>query len=240
MYDLQLLRYADRPELGAATPRPNLPASESYTKIAVQRFRAASFCFFASLYRNASSGCYHIIFSGKNELSTPVIAKGVLEAHEVTALWSSVLAKWHLEMSDALWFAFHALKQIRNELRPRVEREPSLEDLRALVYVSGHSIGGALAELVSQFFGLKGFNIDGPGVQALTQHREFASLKVMVRKEFPDLQPRYEFQAGDFVANSYSVIGLAGTHADGVSYDGPMELGAFARKLAGLGDDDLE
>ena len=105
-----------------------------------------------------------------------------------------------------------------------------------LVYVSGHSIGGALAELVSQFFGLKGFNIDGPGVQALTQHREFAAVKVIVRKEFPDLRPRYEFRPRDFVANSYSVIGLAGIHAEGVSYDGPMELAVFAQRLARLGD----
>ena len=122
-------------------------------------------------------------------------------------------------------------------LRPRLEREPSLEDLRPLVYVSGHSIGGALAELVSQFFGLRGFNIDGPGVQALTQHREFAAVKVIVRKEFPDLQPRYEFQPGDFVANGFSVMGLAGTHAEGVSCEGAMELGHIVWDLAGLGDE---
>lgn len=239
MYDLQLLRYAADQTRSTDGSRPGTTptASKTQHRIEVKGFRAASPSFWSSLYRNISTGHYHIIFAGKNELSAPLLAKGVMEVREVAALWGTFIGQWHVEMSDALWFSFKAFKQIRDELRPQLGREPSLEDIRPVVNVIGHSIGGALAELVSQFFGLKGFNIDGPGMQGLTQHSEFVSMKELVRHEFADLQSRYQFEPGDFVAHGFSVVGIANSHAIGVTYEGPLELDEFARIFtSGIGE----
>ena len=52
-------------------------------------------------------------------------------------------------MSDAVNFTFAAFRQIRDDYQARGERPPSFDDMRKMVDVTGHSLGGALSELVN-------------------------------------------------------------------------------------------
>ena len=213
----QLLKYVNE-AIGVYGTGPGTPAlnTGNYVVVPVADFKAASPHFQAALYKDPATGRYRIAFAGTNDLAGDLAADGVLATQDIAALARTFVGDWHPQMSDALDFAFEAFKQIRTELRRMGVEKPTLDQIRAQVDVTGHSLGGAESELASQFFGLKGFNIDGPGVQVLTQHTEFAAMKQIVRQEFPDLQEQYEFQPGDFTANSFSVVGTSGRHAEGV------------------------
>ena len=93
----------------------------------------------------------------------------------------------------------------------------SLDDIRATLDGSGHSLGGSIYEAAASFWGLRGMNIDGPGVAKQIASPEFQAIKEEFRaRGLTDLRDSYEWQQGDFQARRYTVVGAAEIHAGGV------------------------
>lgn len=207
-----------------------------YGVVPVERFQATSPDFQAALYKDPVSGRYRIAVAGTNDLGGDLVADGALAAQSLLVKASAFASAWHPEMTDALKFSFEAVKQIAKELKEaNPDRSITLDDVRAAVDVTGHSLGGALSELIHKFFGLDGANIDGPGTSALTQFPEFAAMQAAVRKTFPELQSDYVTPPGSFVANAMSVVGMAGTHLDDTAFDAtPNAYLTFPMSLAAV------
>jgi len=216
----QLLHYAAeaRAVYGLGAGEPPL-ATGNYAPVAVRKFEATDSSFQSALYKDATTGRYRIAIAGTNDLRGDLLADGSLAMQDVSSVARTFSADWHPQMSDALNFAFESIREIKNELL-KTERpeDVTLDTIRSRIDVTGHSLGGALAELVSQFFGLPGFNIDGPGVHDLLQSSQYSAMQSVVREEFPDLQAKYALEPGQFVANAFSVVGMAATHAPDVHF----------------------
>ena len=96
-----------------------------------------------------------------------------------------------------------------------------MDDIREVLDVTGHSLGGALAEMVGKVFGLKGANIDGPGVSVLvgeSQYRAFQD-KVAADPDLSGFQRDYIRPENDFVSNGFSFVSIAGTHLNDTNFD---------------------
>ncbi|MBK6293498.1 MAG: hypothetical protein IPF55_03440 [Rhodoferax sp.] len=120
-------------------------------------------------------------------------------------------------MRSNSWARRFCKKEAHPELR--------LDDIRANIDGSGHSLGGALYELSAKFWGTSGMNIDGPGVSAQAGRSEFAGLKAEFRAKegLVALQDNYTWSPGEFQARRYSVVGDTGTHLSGVEvYTSPQ------------------
>ncbi|WP_420995603.1 hypothetical protein ACKI2N_021880 [Cupriavidus sp. 30B13] len=180
--------------------------------VTVTDFKATSPNFQAALYKDSQSGKYHIAIAGTDDLKGDAMADLVLAGQDAYAVG------WHPEMTDALSFSYEAIKQIRSDLERELGRPPELTDIRARVDVSGHSLGGALAEMVGKFFGLSGYNIDGPGVTKLITRPEYGAFQDKVREDFPELESDYKLAPGQFGSTAFSIVGAAGTHLDGVAF----------------------
>lgn len=141
---------------------------------------------------------------------------------------------WHAEMTDALSFAHEAFKQIAGDLRAE-GKAVTLDAIRERVDVSGHSLGGALAEMIGKFFGLSGYNIDGPGVSQLIGRPEYAAFQDQVRADFPELERDYKLSPGQFASTAFSIVGVAGTHLDGVEFSAqPGVMTEYAAVMGAL------
>src|SRR5205823_3072642 len=132
---------------------------------------------------------------------------------------------WDPQMQDAMSFAYEAFKRIKADLELEGRRDITINDIRERVSVTGHSLGGALAEMVAKFYGLPGFNIDGPGVQTLAGKPEFTAWKDKVEGEglLPGLQRDYALMPGDFTAFAFTLVGKAGTNLPGTSFEATPE-----------------
>ncbi len=178
--------------------------------------------FDGALYKDPSTGRYTIAFAGSVQLGADWLgADPTLVAQRITAIAGEWAGSWHPQMTDGLNFAYAAAKQIRSDLRLEGIDQPTMDQIRARLDVTGHSLGGALAEMVSKFFGLRGANIDGPGVSTLVGLSPFTQMqdKVAADSELPGFQRDYQLKTGDFTANAFSVVGMAGTHLEGISFD---------------------
>lgn len=193
-------------------------STAQFDVVPVLEFRASSDSFQAALNKDPVSGKYRIAVAGTDDLTGDLAADGALTAQNLLVKVSGFASSWHPEMSDALDFAFESLKQIRTDLVREGFDKPTLDQIRSRVDVTGHSLGGALSELVHSFFGLDGANIDGPGVKALTEFPEFTAMQAKVRETFPELQDKYVTEPGGFVANAFSIVGMAGTHLEETSF----------------------
>lgn len=176
-------------------------------------FLPESSSFRASAYKDPNTGRYVVAIAGTNDLRGDALADGALGAQDLA------MTQWHAEMTDAVRFTAGVFEQIRAELRISGIDNPTMDDIRSRVEVTGHSLGGALSELVSQFFGLPGYNLDGPGVSRLLGSPNYIDLKHEVRASFPDLAESYSFDRAAFSADAFSVIGVAGEHPANVMFE---------------------
>lgn len=182
----------------------------------VQGFEQESPYFQATLYKDPASGKYTIAIAGSNQAGDWPNANAALATQDfIKAVGSST---WDPQLSDAANFAFEAFKQIREETLQETGRVPTIDQLREMVSVTGHSLGGALAELIGVMFGLPGANIDGPGIQGFIGTPIYTELQSKFRQEFPDLASSYSMADSGFGAYAYTLVGVAGTHATGVGY----------------------
>jgi hypothetical protein len=183
---------------------------------AVQGFAQESPYFQATLYKDPASGKYTIAIAGSNQAGDWPNANAALATQDfIKAVGSGT---WDPQLSDAANFAFEAFKQIRNDVLRDTGLEPTIDELREMVSVTGHSLGGALAELIGVMFGLPGANIDGPGIQGFVGTPIYTELQSKFQQEFPDLASSYSMADSGFGAYAYTLVGVAGTHAAGVGY----------------------
>ncbi|MFN5940926.1 MAG: lipase family protein, partial [Polaromonas sp.] len=187
----------------------------SAAPVEVDRFKATPGSGFqGSLYKDPATGKYTIAFAGTNDPTDLVRSDRVLATSNLlTAIGAGA---WDPQMTDAIKFTIESFKQIQKEYIDRKEEPPSIDDLRQMVTVTGHSLGGSLAELSAKFFGLNGANIDGPGVMASTSQAQYAALHTEAQTAFAGMQPNYSLGRDQFGAYAYTVVGVAGTHLDGI------------------------
>jgi hypothetical protein len=183
------------------------------TPVAIDNFRKTSTDFQSTLYKDQNTGRYTVAIAGSNNSGDWTGANVALSTANLSKAVGS--NAWNSQMSDAVNFTFAAFRQIRDDYQARGERPPSFDDMRKMVDVTGHSLGGALSELVGKFFGIGGANIDGPGVSGLIGVPEYKALQAQVQKEFPDLKTDYPSDS-TFGSYAYTVVGAAGTHISGI------------------------
>ncbi|WP_374639290.1 cadherin-like domain-containing protein [Hydrogenophaga sp.] len=175
--------------------------------------------FQGNFYKDPVTGKYTVAFAGTND---GLFGPDVLHSDRVLAtanLLTQVGAGvWDAQFTDAIRFTAEAFKQIQTEHFDQSGEMLSLDAMRDMVQVVGHSLGGSLAELSAQFFGLPGVNVDGPGVQALVGQSNWNDLKIEVGEELQGLQASYRLTSDMFGAYSYSVVGVAGTHIEGIEW----------------------
>lgn len=173
--------------------------------------------FQGTLYKDTVTGKYTVAFAGTNDATDALSPDSRLATGNL--LTSLGVGAWDPQMSDALKFTFEAFKQIQTEYKAEAGKDLSLDDIRSMVNVTGHSLGGSLAEMTAKFFGLSGANIDGPGVQAPIQQSEYGALQNQVKEVFTDLKASYTLDKSQFGSYSYTVVGVAGTHIEGIEVE---------------------
>jgi hypothetical protein len=218
MIDLnKLLKYlpAAMGVYGTGQGTPAL-ATGNFAPVSVSGFKADSTSFQAALYKDESTGQYRMAIGGTNDLGDLGGADASLALQNLNK-WS---AEWNPQMTDALEFANAAIKTIREDLTRRNDgTPPSIDQIRAVVDVTGHSLGGALAELISKVYGLGGLNADGPGVLALTKTSEYIAAQAKAETNNPGLKSNYLFGTDmTFTAIGQSMVGMAGTHLAGTNF----------------------
>ncbi|RRJ84508.1 hypothetical protein [Aestuariirhabdus litorea] len=147
----------------------------------------------------------------------------------------SLGSTYHPQFEDALQFTLDVMQTVGL-------------DSEAQVYLAGHSLGGALAQISSSVFGLPGYTFDAPGMLALSQNQDFQS---SLEPWFTDNTDRlgllsaYNPQLnnpGDLV--NISIVGsvvssvsgeMIGSEYDLVTDQGSSLVGAVVEGLSGLG-----
>lgn len=127
--------------------------------VAVERFKPTSPNFAGQLYSDGQ-GNYRIAFRGSDR-------GGDFLGADIALLAGT----WQAQMTDAINFAGEAIRQIKTDTAA------PLDDVRAHLDVTGHSLGGGLSELTAKFYGLNGMSIDGPGVGDQSKSDQFKALK---------------------------------------------------------------
>jgi hypothetical protein len=182
------------------------PAVNGWTAVKVDAFRASSPDFAAQLYTDGQ-GNYRGGIRGSD------FSNVAGDLRRVDAALAA--GKWDPQLTDAIRFVGEAILQIK---ATPTGKDLSLDQIRAQLDGSGHSLGGALWEIAAKFWGLRGMNVDGPGIAPQLLLGQFAALKQEFRdKGLTDLRDNYDWQAGDFQARRYTVVGAAQDHPDGAN-----------------------
>jgi Lipase (class 3) len=228
---LQYFPFANRVYGSNTSPAPQ--PTDNATIVAVDGFRASSTSFQSALYKT-NDGKYVIAIRGSDDggdWTGPNVGLAAANAAKLAERVVGVIdGVWDPQMTDAVTFAYRAFQTIRAEfIRENPNTTPSFDQLRALVTTTGHSLGGALAELIAKTFGIGGANIDGPGIAGLLDRPELAGLKAQIRADFPELQNDYTLTPSQFGAYAYSMIGVAATHVYGIEYQSTNKAEATAR-----------
>lgn len=188
---------------------------DSWQPVPVERFKASAPDFHATLYQDTTTGKYRVAIAGSDNAGDWTGPNAVLSTQAAAS--ATGISTWNPQMTDAIRFTAEAIKQIRSDYAAANNNaEPSLDYVRSKLDVTGHSLGGALAELVGKFYGIGGANIDGPGVSTLVNNSTFASLKAQVQKELSELEGNYTLAPGQFSAHAFTTVGTTGRHLDDV------------------------
>lgn len=176
-----------------------------WAAVKVERFDAQTTGFAAQLMTDGQ-GHYRIAMRGTDSVNP-------LNPNSDLSLDAALAAgKWHPHMDDAIRFTGAAILQIQRDQNFR-----TLDQARAVLDGSGHSAGGGLYEVSGKFYGLRGVNLDGPGMGQQVQSDRFAQLKQEQRNNgLADLQDNYEWTAGDFQRRQYTAVGEVGQNTPGV------------------------
>lgn len=196
------------------------PVVNGWRPIEVARFHATSSDFAAQLYTD-SSGRYRIGIRGSDFSN---IAGDFRRADAALAA-----GQWDPQLTDVIRFVGEAILQIKES---DAGRDLSLDQIRTVIDGSGHSLGGALWELASKFYGLSGMNIDGPGIARQIQLGEFANLKEEFRaKGLSELQDNYDLSPGQFQARRYTVVGAAQDHPGDVEVYNSLKMSSLLAEM---------
>jgi len=121
--------------------------------------------FYAAAYRDSTTGKIVVAFRG----TEPLDFNDTFGADVALKNGS-----WHPQFDEAINF----IAQIAND--DRFGFKGNLEALKADVLVTGHSLGGALAQLTARLYGLDGAALDPAGAQRQTLLPEFQSAAARV------------------------------------------------------------
>ncbi|MBC3873681.1 calcium-binding protein [Undibacterium flavidum] len=186
----------------------------TFTTVDILGANKAEVGFMGALYKDAS-GKYVMSLAGTNDLKI----NGDLGADGILAIQEYVGA-WHPEFQAALNFAKNVIIFISGELEDKLGRTPTINEIREKLEVTGHSLGGAMAELVAKVYGLGGLNLDGPGAVTLATLPEVSAYRREIQTIIPDLADNYELGGTiEFSAEAYSVVGMAAPHHSGMKFD---------------------
>lgn len=192
------------------------PAVNGWTAVEVSKFFKTSPDFSAQMYTDGQ-GNFRFSMRG-SETSNYAGDFRVADA-------ALMVGKWDAQLADGIRFVGEAILQIK---ATPTGSKMSLDDIRAILDGSGHSLGGAIYEAAASFWGLRGMSIDGPGVAKQIVSAEFQAIKEEFRaRGLTELQDSYEWQTGDFQARRYTVVGAAEIHADGVEVYTSSQMGAL-------------
>lgn len=198
---------------------PFAPSISGYGAAEVRNFKAKSPSFAAQLYVKPGATepeAFRITFRGSNDPGDFMIDDTAFARGE-----------WSTQMSDAIRFVGDAILDIKSQYS-----QLTFNEIRARLDVTGHSLGGGLAELVAKFYGIPGLSIDGPGAWDQTVSAEFAALKAEYRsKGLTELQDDYTLDDGAFEARRYTVVGTAGRHLDEAAVVTSPELEAYLQAV---------
>lgn len=111
------------------------------------------------------------------------------------------LADWHQQFTDALNFAW--------KIKDANKDNPNIK-----IYVTGHSLGGALAQVASQMFGFDGATFDPGGARNLTQSADFVKWANDLKQNHPELTLNQGVGAGflNYLVADSLVSGLIPDH----------------------------
>lgn len=109
--------------------------------ILIKKFDAASPDFQASFYKDATTGKYTVAIAGSNNGGDWTGANVALSTANLgKAVGSNA---WNKQMDDAVNFTMAAFKQIQDDYEKLGKEPPSFDQMRQMVDVTGHSLGGA-------------------------------------------------------------------------------------------------
>ena len=178
-------------------------------------------------YSYISSGFFAVKFEKGDDI---VIAfrgtNGVLDVPADLAIVGQnfPFANWDTQFD----YALNTTKIIRDEAKPNTN-----------IYVTGHSLGGALAQVTSKMFGFDGVTFDAGGALNIANSLQFA-IKASVLGITPAVMPN---SFTNYTVNDSMVSGYSGDMVNG--HQIPLENGTFttffldsaATIIPGFGDD---
>ncbi len=119
--------------------------------------------------------------------------RGTDSIKDIGADASFLAGQWNSQFEAAA----ELVKRVREEVRG------------AVIHVTRHSLGGGIAQIVSQMFNLSGASFDAPGARAVTSTKGFLEAKVRYAGDMPDDQGTESFV--NYVSSG-SLISSVGKH----------------------------
>lgn len=163
---------------------------------------------------------------GNVDLFLPNALLGKHPREQITGLVQGMLPDWHPQFTQGLDFAEKIMQQYGKEYQ---------------ISVTGHSLGGSIAQVVSHMHHLQGRTFDPGGAQNLVESEEFAQWRRAHGKPspdlaHPDLQWRHDDQGfRNYMVNDSLVSKHSGPHigaADRVSGYAGRDVDAEANYVA--------
>lgn len=175
--------------------------------------------FYAAAYRDSATGKIVVAFRGTDG-ATDVFGADVALA----------TGSWHPQFDEAINF----IKAIADD--PRLQYNGNLEALKSDLLVTGHSLGGALAQLTARLYGLDGATFDPAGAYRQTLLPEFVQAAQRVAIDPAANQVSADFR--NYPVKDSLVSGASGPHIGSVrmlpQFDNPGLMDALKSLVVGV------